>query len=108
MGADVRPELPVLIRARQKITDPANWGKGIRGANPLDADRSLETCCAAEAIEDVTIIAPDMRQRAYRRLRNAIGIKIGSDNDIVEWNDAPERTHEEVLAAFDKAIEAAS
>jgi hypothetical protein len=31
-------------------------------------------------------------------LRAAVG-------DIVAWNDAPERTHGEVLAAFDRAIE---
>ena len=27
--------------------------------------------------------------------------------DIIEWNDAPERTQAEVLAAFDRAIELA-
>jgi hypothetical protein len=30
------------------------------------------------------------------------------DVSITRWNDAPERTHEEVLEAFDKAIELAS
>lgn len=30
-----------------------------------------------------------------------------SNVSILRWNDAPERTHEEVLAAFDRAIDLA-
>jgi hypothetical protein len=37
--------------------------------------------------------------RARERLRAAIG-----NLSIPGWNDAPERTHAEVLAAFDRAI----
>ena len=29
-------------------------------------------------------------------------------NSIIRWNDSPDRTHAEVLAAFDRAIELCS
>jgi hypothetical protein len=32
---------------------------------------------------------------------------IVDDTNVPAWNDAPSRTHAEVLAAFDRAIEAA-
>lgn len=99
-GGVMRPELPVLIKARAKITEPARWGKGSRGYS-----RSRDSCCAAEAIEDVTLITrPELalRVRAYDALRDAIHCR-----DLTSWNDAPERTHAEVLAAFDRAIEVA-
>lgn len=98
----MRPELPVLIKARAKIADEANWGKGTR-----INDRPRHTCCAAEAIEAV-VKRSNVRMAAYDALRRAIGLGHGVTLPILEWNDAPERTHAEVLAAFDKAIEAAS
>lgn len=96
----MRPELPVLIKARALIADPAMWGKGRRGR-----DRPFATCCAAEAIEDMPY--SEARRRAIVALRNAV-LSHPSVERLVDWNDAPERTHAEVLAAFDKAIEGAS
>lgn len=97
--------LEVLVAARAKITNPEDWGKGRRGRR--DCDRPLHTCCAAEAIED---ISPSLdkethseRRRAFRALMNAAGLD-NRWNAIINWNDAPERTHAEVLAAYDLAI----
>ena len=39
---------------------------------------------------------------AFQHLEKAVGI-----NGIEHWNDMPGRTHAEVLAAFDRAIEIA-
>lgn len=104
----MRPELPVLIKARAKIADPWNWGKGRRGGQ-----RDMHTCCAAEAIEEagkqlmLRATAYVHRQMAaLTALRNAI--PDGENGAIIDWNDAPERTHAEVLAAFDQAIKAAT
>ena len=36
----------------------------------------------------------------------ALKCAIGNGHEIVPWNDAPERTHAEVMAAFDRAIAA--
>lgn len=93
----MRPELPVLIKARAKIADPANWGKGIRNHH-----RPADTCCVAEAIEEVEpAVGP--RAAAFRAIKKVIGTPL-----ITNWNDASARTHAEVLVAFDKAIASAS
>lgn len=82
-----------LREARRRIEEPEKWGKGF-GRYPkicmLDAIRETEP--------DINI-----RGKAYRLLDKAIGIC----GDFTAWNDAPERTHAEVLRAFDKAIELA-
>jgi hypothetical protein len=94
----------VLQKARAKIDRPEKWGKGVRGG--VDGRRPLHTCCAAEALEDTTPTDIPIRGSAFEALRKAAGI--AKDQTLVGWNDAPERTHAEVLAAFDKAIELAS
>lgn len=98
----MRPEFPVLIKARALIAVPEKWGKGQRRI-----DRPIETCCAAEAIEEAER-AGDRRMAAYHAIQRAAGIRKGVSIPILDWNDAPERTHADVLAAFDKAIASAS
>lgn len=92
--------LEILIEAKQKIADPSNWGKGGR------RDRfNFNSCCVAEAIEEAGPVfgVSAERRRAFRAFRNAGGIE-----DVwglfIQWNDAPERTHAEVMAAFNLAI----
>jgi hypothetical protein len=100
----MRPELPVLIKARARIADPASWGKGHRRI-----DRPEHTCCAAEAIEDSETDNMDLRVRAIEALYKAAGLSREFWTPrLSDWNDAPERTHAEVLAAFDKAISISS
>jgi len=86
--------IQILKAARAKIEKPENWGKGRRGY-----ERSLDTCCSAEAIEEVAWDGE--RQLAYGLLKCAAGL---TDCYISDWNDAPERTHAEVLATFNLAI----
>lgn len=95
----MRPELPILIKARALIADPAKWGKGPRSDG---YERGLCTYCAAEAIDAVDSDL-DQRHASYRAIQSAASV-----NSLVYWNDAPERTHADILAAFDKAIEDAS
>lgn len=45
-------------------------------------------------------------RRAWVRALDALRDAIGGTDTVIAWNDAPERTHAEVLAAFDKAIAA--
>lgn len=99
----MRPALIPLVKARALIADPAKWGKGPRGGG---YERGPCTFCAAEAIEESS---PNLaaRNEAYRTLEKSIGVPTLALT-LVEWNDARERTHAEVLAAFDKAIEAAA
>lgn len=83
----------ILLAAKRKISDPEAWGKGRR-----NIDRAMNTCCIAEAIEEC---APHSRERrrAVLAIYNAAGLEMQWGN-LVEWNDAPERTHKEVLAVI--------
>lgn len=97
--------LEILVAARKRIENPKDWGKGPRGVG--FNRRPLSTCCAAEAIEEVSPQQFETRIAAFRILRCAIGAAPDRLDAIVEWNDAPDRTHAVVLAAYDRAIEAA-
>lgn len=57
--------------------------------------------CAVGAIDKSCQGEPRLWRKAADFLGDAVGCA------IPKWNDAPERTHAEVLAAFDKAIELA-
>lgn len=96
--------LELLKAGRIRISSPENWGTGSRGC--AGRNRPMHTCCAAEAIEEALPIIPwddiekyEARKRALKALANAAGTDC-----IVEWNDAPGRTHAEVMAAYDLAI----
>jgi hypothetical protein len=106
MKGDDISALDILVAARSKIADEKDWGKGSR------RDRPRNTYCAAEAVEEafcfnsVFQVPPqyyDERVAAFRALEHAAGVAQGCCF-IPNWNDAPERTHKEVLAAFDLAI----
>lgn len=91
--------LEILKAARAKIEKPECWGKGTRGE-----DRPFETLCAEDALGCGCDHIPYSNAfEAFALLREAIGQPC-----IYKWNDAPERTHTEVLAAFDRAIELAA
>jgi len=88
----------VLIAARALIADERNW---IKGAN----FRKVAGCdcfCADGAVEEV------FRNRPWEPgVRPAL--RAASPNGmIVTYNDADETTHADVLAMFDRAIEACS
>lgn len=89
--------IEILTVARAKIAIQKTWGKGRR-----IRDRPLETCCAAEAIEESSPCG-DERRRALRAFMNAAGIE-SEWGALTDWNDAPERAHQEVIATFNLAI----
>jgi hypothetical protein len=89
--------IDILRTARARIVAPDQWGKGRR-----NRERPMDTCCAAEAIEEVAAPGKE-RSRAIGTFYCAAGL----DRDfgaLVDWNDAPERTHAEVVATFNLAI----
>ena len=94
--------LDILKAARAKVASPENWGKGQRGYYAGYRGRPTSSCCVAEAIEECLPYTEE-RKRAFRAFHNAAGLeeKFGK---LIDWNDAPERTHAEVLATFDLAI----
>jgi hypothetical protein len=88
----------ILKAARDRISDPGEWGKGRR-----NYDRPMHTCCVAEAVE-LSPVGPE-RRRAFRFLYEAAGLDQGEEFGIVDWNDALERTHDDVIKALNLAIE---
>lgn len=98
----MRPALIPLVKARALIADPEKWGKGRR-----NIDRLPTTYCAVEAIEEAEPHDRDLRIAACRTLKTVLRLW-DAEISILAWNDEAKRTHAEVLAAFDKAIEAAS
>jgi hypothetical protein len=85
----------------------SGWAQGMIGQR-----KHPGSLCASDAL---TIVAPAMSDerggqpwQAHEALCNAVGLdKSDPMGSIVVWNDRPERTRAEVLAAFDKAIELA-
>jgi hypothetical protein len=88
--------LDILKVARARVATPEMWGKGRR-----NKDRPMDTCCLAEAF-DTSPTGPEYR-RAIRAMHHAIGVD-DLWGELIAWNDAPERTHDEILAAFNLAI----
>jgi len=86
----------ILRAARGLIAEPGHWAQG--------ASRVGVAVCAAEAIDSSVGRDYDAIDVAYRYLKRIIGADPGVEGFISSWNDAPERTHAEVLAAFDAAI----
>jgi hypothetical protein len=96
-------ERDILVAARALIEQPKAWtqGKFARGkkGNPVSASSRKATCwCAQGAIMRAQAGSIPAGFRAHDRIRAVIR------GSITRWNDAPERTHAEVLAAFDRAI----
>lgn len=97
----------ILSDAKARISDPANWTKGVCARNALGETvdvRDARACqwCSMGAIlavlppnADICIVATAMRPAVDGKW-------------FVTWQDRPERAHAEVMAAFDRAIEAAA
>ncbi len=97
-GPKVTNVAEVLKSAKKVISDPnVWWQQGIP---------SKGTMCASMAIGFVVVdVDRDLSMAAHAILAQAIGL--GDTAMIPFWNDKKERTHAEVMAAFDKAIDLA-
>ena len=96
-------ETQILIESRRLLEQgwttraSARTDKGI----PCEWDeaKACQWCATGAMLHVVSMFAP-AHFHALNFLREAIG-----QHSIVAWNDAPGRRKEEVLAAFDRAIE---
>jgi hypothetical protein len=93
-------KLSEILRAGKQRIETNGWCQGdelaIRGKEP-------GPCCAATA-PPFWINLNDV-MNALDVLKRTIGLD--DSTQLANWNDAPGRTVEEVLAAYDKAIAAA-
>jgi hypothetical protein len=86
----------VLQAAKGLISNSKDWIKG-------DFMVGGKYCAmgAIYAIEDVN----ETETCADKFLRDALEIRLGMGNRMVAaYNDAPERTHEEIMSLYDQAI----
>jgi hypothetical protein len=102
--------LEVLRGARELLAYPERWIKGEDAADvigqPLENgyDEGAVCWCLAGALEKVSGRTQDCGvEPAYQ----AVDDLIVDATNVREWNDAPERTHAEVLALLDRAIASA-
>ena len=99
--------LQILRKARKLIEKPERWCKGDAakdraGENEDVMSRKAAAFCMAGAV----VRASGGWCREYYTARDHVEAVIGSHalDALAEWNDAPRRTHAQVLRAFDKAI----
>ena len=106
----------ILRSARDTLDHEAAWTKGemARDAtgNPvcIGSHRAVQWC-ALGAIWRYSESPRDDREAAQHALASILcRDRVPSTGrwSVPVWNDAPDRTHAEVLAAFDRAIEAAA
>lgn len=99
----------ILIAARAKIEAPERW---THGAYARDAGgREVEPTCPAAVCWCVRgAIDASTRHHSSNRPASVLFSQAVAGYGplfIPIWNDAPTRTHTEVIAAFDRAIAAA-
>lgn len=88
----------LLRQARARIERPELWCK----MTPITATYPDGATCAMLAIWDLEVDS-ELRLHLQDMVRNVIPERQRKQG-MFTWNDAPERTHAEVLAAFDRAI----
>ncbi|MGE0699087.1 MAG: hypothetical protein AB7O57_08330 [Hyphomicrobiaceae bacterium] len=90
--------LDILRAARRSVDAPASWGKGAY----VSESSGSQCYCALGAILSAGSTAS---RNATTTAAILFGRAIGKHRDAIpHWNDAPERTHADVIAAFDRAI----
>ena len=95
----------ILRAARKLIERPQSWTQEVyaRKADGEECGWDSPQACR-RCMEGAIFVAYDHAER-FTQMEV---LKVTSDacdgNDIAQWNDAPDRTHAEVLVAFDHAI----
>lgn len=98
--------LAALREARRRLTPPGAWcqeafGRNIAGATVSPRDEACVQRCLGGALMAAGVTESDGRAD---RLARALGFADGVEG-MERWNDEPGRTHTEVLARLDRAIE---
>jgi len=98
-----------MVLARGLISDPAKWTKGAFARTREDRVCGVRTVgavkfCMSGAMGQIGSLHDDLHAEAIKVVMEAMDAQGTDQRFVSNWNDAPERTHEEVLAMFDKAI----
>ena len=95
----MRTAADLLRDAAALIADPQAWCKGVESPDQM---------CAAHALCEAHQRGRGDYSGALDALASAVGVTsvptgVWLSSAVGRWNDADERTHAEVLAAFEKA-----
>jgi len=95
--------LEILKAARELLAVPERWTKGVgaRDSKGIAVDWDDDSVYCRCAYIAISTVCGGQRPKEYSAF-DALGFRRG--HDLFTWNDAPERTHAEVLARFDEAI----
>jgi hypothetical protein len=93
-GLEILPQVTRDLMDAKEILVQSGWCKG-------RFEDWRGRVCALGAIRRVPGISGVRRERVV----HALCTTISSFSDLVDWNDAPDRTLDDVLALFDQAIE---
>lgn len=100
--------IEILKKARELLSDPARWTQNAyardvtgRGVPPTSSSATcwclIGALAAAEGSQcGVSFIAVSEKSKA--------AVDAFNETHLPIWNDAPDRTHNEVLQRFDEAI----
>lgn len=97
----------VLQLAKRRISDPKFWTIGASarsacGSAVTARDAVAKSWCSIGAVQSALPEGDPLMYVSLDTLRGVVG------HSIADWNDAEERTHAEVMAAFNKAIKRAA
>ena len=96
----------ILVEARELLSVPERWTKDEYARDPsgeavMPLSERAVCWCTIGAMYRIAGAHGDELRKAKRALERAT-----QDGAIAVFNDDPSRTHAEILAAFDRAIEA--
>ena len=96
-----------LRAARALIDQPEKWtqcafARDTAGNSVDGTGVEIVARCASRAINEVSVFGEGFEVRKY--LRDSMGRTQDAFFTLSGWNDAPDRTHAEVMQAFDQAI----
>lgn len=91
------------MKAKELLADPRNWTRGIMHETVIDRHETVHRYCVLGAISECYKGNVDAQLDAFDKLQKAIDNQHTGYRRIATWNDAPERTHAEVLAILEEA-----
>lgn len=103
----------LLRRAKALISEPGKWtqnadGRTVAGKEVHPKDYNAVCWCIVGAIDRVSTSLSDKDKAVWAFLHVSLPYhepRTLNQSHISLWNDVKERTHDEVMKAFDEAIE---
>lgn len=94
----------VLVAVRSRLASPSAWTQGLSardaaGSGVNQYSRRATCWCLHAALMVESARLKTMVSEPYQAIHDIIG-----EEPIIEWNDHPRRTHDDVLKVLDDAI----